>query len=261
MKKLKIVKIGGTILDSESDLDHVLDNFSAMNGPKILVHGGGKLASELSRKLGIIPQMHQGRRITSEEDLRIVTMVYAGWINKNLVVQLQHRGCQAVGLSGADANTIVSEKRPVKETDYGWVGDVKKVNSQWISMLMEQGLAPVFSAITHDGSGHLLNTNADTIASELGAGLSSIYQTELIYIFEKKGVLSNINNDESVLEKLNWKGFEEGKNKGQFLNGMLPKLHNGFEALKRNVHSVKIGNPAVLTSDSSVCTRLILDSK
>lgn len=261
MKKLKIVKIGGNILDSEQALDRVLDSFSKLNDPKILVHGGGKMASELSRKLGMIPQMHEGRRITTEEDLRIVTMVYAGWLNKKLVAQLQQRNCQSIGLSGADANTIVSEKRPVLETDFGWVGDVKQVNSLLISQILDQGLTPVFNAITHDGAGHLLNTNADTIASELAAGLSSIYQTELIYIFEKKGVLSDINDKDSVVKRLDWKSFEDGQSKGIFLNGMLPKLHNGFKALKRKVQSVKIGDSSVLTSESSLCTELILKLK
>lgn len=261
MKKLKIVKIGGNILDSEQALEQVLDGFASIKGPKILVHGGGKMASEMSQKLGISPQMHEGRRITTEDDLRIVTMIYAGWINKNLVAQLQHKGCPSVGLSGTDANSILSEKRPIQDVDYGWVGDVKKVNGLWISFLLEQGLAPVFSAITHDGAGHLLNTNADTIASELAAGLSSNYQTELIYIFEKKGVLSNIEDEYSVVERLDWQSFEEGKSNGLFLNGMLPKLHNGFEALKKNVQSVKIGDSSVLTCETCLCTQLLLERK
>ena len=257
-KKLKIVKIGGNVLDSESLLEEILDGFAALKGPKILVHGGGKMASELSQKLGITPQLFEGRRITTDADLQIVTMVYAGWLNKTLVAQLHKKGCQALGLSGADANTILSEKRPVKDVDYGWVGDVKQVNNLWLSLVLEQGLSPVFSAITHDGAGHLLNTNADTIASELAAGMSTYYQTELIFIFEKKGVLTNISDDNSVIEKLTYSSYQEGKSNGLFLNGMLPKLHNGFEALKRNVHSVKIGDASILTCESNLCTQLIL---
>ncbi|MBN2639041.1 MAG: acetylglutamate kinase [Bacteroidales bacterium] len=258
MKKLKIVKIGGNVLDSDKLLDEFLEGFSALKGPKILVHGGGKMATEVSKKLGITSQVKDGRRITSESDLQVVTMVYAGWLNKNLVAQLHYKGCQAVGLSGADANTILSEKRPVQEIDYGWVGDIKKINGLWISLILEQGLSPVFSAITHDGNGHLLNTNADTIAAEMAVGMSSFYETELIYIFEKKGVLSNIDDENSVIEELSYKNYEEGKSSGTIHAGMLPKLHNGFNALKRNVNSVKIADQSILNSESGQCTQLIL---
>lgn len=258
MKKLKIVKIGGNVLDSGQLLDEVLEGFSALKGPKILVHGGGKMATEFSVKLGITPQVKEGRRITSESDLKIVTMVYAGWINKNIVAQLHKKNCQAIGLSGADASAILAAKRPVQEIDYGWVGDVKEINGLWISAILEQGLSPVFSAITHDGNGHLLNTNADTIAAELAVGMSSLYKTELIYIFEKKGVLSNIADENSVIEELSYENYKDGISSGAFNDGMLPKLHNGFSALKRNVNCVKVGNQSILSSESIQYTQLIL---
>lgn len=258
-KKLKIVKIGGNLLDSEPLLHEVLDRFSTIREAKILIHGGGKMATGISQKLGIESQMYEGRRVTTEEDLKIVTMVYAGWLNKTIVAKLQQRGCQAIGLSGADANTIVSEKRPVHEVDFGWVGDVQQVNSLWISLLLERDLTPVFCAITHDGSGHLLNTNADTIAAEIAAALSQFYETELIYVFEKKGVLKDLNDENSVIEKLDFQSYQNGKSAGIFHSGMLPKLHTGFGALQKDVGSVIIGDYTTLNYEAHVCTKLLLN--
>jgi len=185
--KLSIIKIGGEQIDDSTQLETFLHNFTQLEGFKILVHGGGKLASQLSLKLGIEPQMVDGRRVTSQADLEVITMVYAGLLNKKISAQLQSLGCNALGLSGADANCITSEKRPKSSIDFGSVGDVKIVNTATIHALLQQKLTPVFCALTHDGKGQLLNTNADTIAAELAIGMSALYETELIYCFNKKG--------------------------------------------------------------------------
>ncbi|WP_417588448.1 acetylglutamate kinase [Owenweeksia hongkongensis] len=256
--KLKIIKVGGNVIDDPSTLSEVLHSFSKMEGHKILIHGGGKKASEFSRKLGIEPQMINGRRITSAEDIDIVTMIYAGLINKNIVAQLQALGCNAAGFTGADGNSILSIKRPVKPIDFGFVGDVKTVNHPVISQWLQDGICPVFCAITHDGNGQLLNTNADTIASELAIALAKEYETELIYCFEKQGVLADLADDNSVIENIDSSKYEALKNANSIHDGMLPKMENCFHALKNKVSKVCIGNINFLKDETSVHSTLIL---
>ncbi len=202
MDRLRVVKIGGNVIDDAVALQGLLCRYAAISGPKVLVHGGGKLATELSGRLGITPKMVDGRRITSEQDLEVVTMVYAGLINKRITAQLQALGCNALGLSGVDGNVILAQRRPVKEVDFGLVGDVESVNGPFLSSLLEKGIAPVLCAITHDGAAQLLNTNADTIASEVAVALSPWFEVELIYCFEKKGVLRDVANEDSVIPRL-----------------------------------------------------------
>jgi len=241
--KLYIIKIGGNVIDDSEKLHKFLKDFISLNGYKILVHGGGKMATQLSDDLGIETKMVEGRRITDIETLRIVTMVYAGLINKNIVAQLQFRNCNAIGLTGADGNTIRAKKRPVKDIDYGFVGDIDEssVSPQTIKKLLEDGLVPVFSAITHDGEGQLLNTNADTIASALAIALSGLYETSLVYCFEKRGVLKDIEDESSIIREIRSSELEPLKEQGIIAGGMLPKLHHAFEAIKSGVKDVYIG--------------------
>jgi acetylglutamate kinase len=257
-EKLKVIKIGGEIINDKHQLNEALKRFAVVKEKKILVHGGGKLASELSRKLGIKPRMLEGRRLTSQEDLDIVTMVYAGLINKKIVANLQQSGCNALGLSGADANVILSEKRPVKEIDYGLVGDISGINNRFINMLLTSGIAPVFCAITHDKMGQLLNTNADTVASEVAVAMSNLYETELVYCFDKKGVLRDITDSESVIKKIDNHSYTELVNDGVINAGMLPKLKKGFHALEHKVSKVIIGNAAVINNEQELFTLLTI---
>lgn len=244
--KLTVVKVGSNIIDDADALHHFLHDFALLSGYKILVHGGGKAASELSKKWGHNPQMHEGRRITTDIDIDIVTMVYAGRVNKRIVAQLQAFGINAIGLTGADADCIRAIKRPVKEIDYGWVGDVIGINSKIIGHFLQLGLTPIFNAITHDGDGHLLNTNADTIAAEVAIGMSEMWNTQLIYCFEKPGVLMDSNNDASVIPLIDQKEYERLREEKIIHSGMLPKMHNAFEALRRGVEEVVIGGAEVL---------------
>ncbi len=243
MTTLTVVKIGGNVIDNSAALHEFLKNFSAIEGPKILVHGGGKMATELSHTLGIEPKMVDGRRITDIETLRVVTMVYAGLINKNVVAQLQFHGSNAIGLTGADANLIRAVKRPIAAIDYGYVGDIHEtsVNAPALGALLRNGLVPVFSAITHDGSGQLLNTNADTVASAIAVALSAEYETSLVYCFEKKGVLADVNDESSLIGEIRAAEFEGLKANGTVAGGMIPKLHNAFEAINKGVSNVYIG--------------------
>lgn len=243
MKQLTIIKIGGNVIDNSANLHQFLLDFTALPGDKILVHGGGKIATELSESLGISAKMVDGRRITDIETLRIVTMVYAGLINKNMVAQLQAKGTNAIGLTGADGNIIVAQKRPVKTIDYGYVGDLneRSVNSHTLANLLDAGLTPVFCAITHDGDSQLLNTNADTIASAIAVAMSKIYETQLIYCFEKKGVLKDVNNDDSVVRTIKADEFDGLKADGTVAGGMIPKLQNAFDAIQKGVATVYIG--------------------
>lgn len=256
--KLKIVKIGGNLIDDQASLDKALKDFASIDGSKILVHGGGKLATEMSRKLGLEPKMVGGRRITTAEDLEVVTMVYAGLLNKKIVSNLQSLECNALGLTGADANCIVSEKRPVVEIDFGFAGDVKKINAQIIDGFLIQGLTPVFCAITHDQSGQLLNTNADTIASMLASSMSSYYETELDFCFEKKGVLQDVDDSDSVISVLSTELYNQLVEENRVHSGMLPKLQMGFDALKNNVSSVIIGDAGIINGTEKLCTKLVL---
>lgn len=243
MKPLTIIKIGGNVIDNSEKLHQFLLDFTALPGDKILVHGGGKIATELGQSLGIEAKMVDGRRITDIETLRIVTMVYAGLINKNMVAQLQAKGLNAIGLTGADGNVIKAVKRPVKEIDYGFVGDLDEhsVSVTTLANLLEANLTPVMCAITHDGETQLLNTNADTIASSVAVAMSALYETRLVYCFEKKGVLRDVNDDATVVREIRAGEFEALKADGTVAGGMIPKLHNAFEAISKGVSAVYIG--------------------
>jgi acetylglutamate kinase len=246
METLKIIKIGGNIINDEVALQNFLDDFAKLTSPKLLVHGGGKSATEFTEQMNIEVQMNQGRRITDAKTLDIITMMYAGKINKTIVAKLQANHCNAMGFSGADGNSIVSVKRPIQEIDYGFVGDVKKVNTTMLKVLLENNITPVFCAITHDENGQLLNTNADTIASELAIAFANDYSTELYYCFEKKGVLQDVNDDDSVIEMITTETYQTLLKDGIIADGMLPKLNNCFHAIKNQVKKVCIGQPAML---------------
>ncbi|GAB3289154.1 acetylglutamate kinase [Hymenobacter tenuis] len=241
---LKIFKIGGGIIDDEAQLGHFLTELARIPGRKILVHGGGKGASQMLLDLGIEPQMVQGRRITDAATLDIVTMFYAGKTNKQVVALLQAAGVNALGLSGADGNAIRAVKRPVKEIDYGFVGDLPEgsINITLLGQLLQAGITPVFCAITHDGLGQLLNTNADTIASTLARALAVAYEVELHFCFEKDGVLSDINDEQSVIPQIVPAQYQQLKAEGIIAAGMVPKLDNAFAALEAGVERVVIEN-------------------
>jgi len=243
-KSLFIIKIGGNVIDNSENLHRFLKDFTALQGFKILVHGGGKVATELSKTLGVEAKLVDGRRITDIETLRIVTMVYAGLINKNIVAQLQRFGNNAIGLTGADGDFIRTKKRPVKTIDYGFVGDIdeKSINPNNISSLINAGFTPVFCALTHDGEGQLLNTNADTIASALAVALAKLYDTTLIYCFEKKGVLKDIDDESSLINEIGPGSYEALKEQKIIHSGMLPKLDNAFSAISCGVKAVIIGH-------------------
>ena len=256
MKTLKIIKIGGNIIDNVSALQQFLKAFATIDSPKILVHGGGKLATKLAQQMQVEVNMVDGRRVTDQETLDIITMVYAGKINKNIVAQLQANRCNAIGFSGADGNTIVSNLRPSKPIDYGFAGDVKQVNTEVLEILLNNNVAPVFCAITHDEKGQLLNTNADTIASELAIGFASTYKTELYYCFEKNGVLENVDNDDSVIENINTESYKTLKEEKIIFEGMLPKLDNCFHAINHHVSKVCIGKSSMLFNTNSKHTTI-----
>uniref|UniRef100_UPI00404B2F0C acetylglutamate kinase n=1 Tax=Fulvivirga sp. TaxID=1931237 RepID=UPI00404B2F0C len=256
--ELKVIKIGGNVIDNPAMLDSFLKDFASLEGPKILVHGGGKKATELSHKMGFTPQMVDGRRITTDQDIEMVTMVYAGLINKSIVAKLQKLNTNAIGLSGADGNTVLATKRPIKTIDYGWVGDIEKVNTDFLRSVINQGITPVLCAITHDNSGHLLNTNADTIASEVAVAMSDLYDVSLIYCFEKPGVLTDVNDESSVILELNESSYNSLKDEQAIHSGMIPKLDNCFNALKKNARKVIIGSPDVLKKDYKTFTALTL---
>ena len=242
MEKISIIKIGGNIIDNEVNLASFLNAYAAVEGKKILIHGGGKLATKMAADLNIPQQMVDGRRITDAATLKIVTMVYAGYINKNIVAALQSKNIQALGICGADANIIRAHKRINASTDYGFVGDIDVVDSEKIVKLLEAGLSLVVAPITHDGAGQLLNTNADTIAQAIATAISSIYEVSLVYSFEKKGVLSDIHNNDSVISVINPENYASLKAGGQVNEGMIPKLDNAFEALQNGVNRVIIGD-------------------
>ena len=244
MESLFILKIGGKVIDEEVKLREALEAFLAQEGHKILIHGGGKKATEVSQQLGIQAQMINGRRITDAAALEVVTMVYAGLSNKIIISMLQSMGCNAIGLSGADANTILAHKRVVKDIDYGFAGDVDAVNVNTIQTLLQGNLTPVFCAITHDGKGQLLNTNADTIATQLAIAMSQRYEVSLNFCFEKPGVLMNPADDSSVIPNLNQDSYQNYKSQGIISEGMIPKLDNAFDALARGVKQVQIADVA-----------------
>ena len=256
MRELFVIKIGGNIIDDDEKLLSFLEQFAAVKGNKILVHGGGKLATRMAGQLGIQQQMVDGRRITDAETLKVVTMVYAGFINKNIVARLQSLGCNAIGLTGADGNLIPAHKRVHATIDFGFVGDVDSLQESvgnW-KLLLENGFTPVIAPITHNGMGQLLNTNADTIAQEVAKSLANIFNVQLIYSFEKRGVLLNINDENSVVGRMNPADYAGLRQKGLIFAGMIPKLDNAFAALDSGVQKVIIGKaeelPALVTGDA-----------
>jgi len=261
MEQLLIIKIGGNVIDQPEALAVFLDDYARIDGKKILIHGGGKIATDISHALGIEAQMIDGRRITDAETLKVVTMVYAGLINKNIVSGLQARGCNAIGLTGADANVIAAKKRADKNIDYGFVGDVEQVNVAAIRQFLNTGLAPIFAPLTHDGKGMMLNINADTIAAALASALCKHYETRLIYCFDKKGVLASA-DEESVIPQLNLRQYQELKTKGIVSKGMLPKLDNAFATLQAGVRAVTLCHAAqiqrAVKGDLTVGTTLTL---
>lgn len=238
--KLNVIKIGGNVINDSDKLSEFLTAFSKLKGNKILVHGGGKVATEIAKKLGVETKMVEGRRITDEPMRDVVTMVYGGLINKRIVAQLQANNCDAIGLTGADGGVILAKKRPVKTIDYGYVGDIEKVDNQFISNLLQQNKTPVFAPLTFDKSGTMLNTNADTQASAIGVAMSNGFEVNLIYCFEKKGVLSDPENDDSVIPQLTSELYEQYKADGVIYEGMIPKLDNAFAAIKSGVKQVTI---------------------
>lgn len=241
MDKLYVIKIGGNIIDDNIKLKSFLKDFSSLGEKKILVHGGGKLATRMAEELGIEQKLLDGRRITDAETLKIVTMVYAGYINKNIVAALQSYDCNAIGLSGADGDSILAHKRVHPGMDYGFVGDVDTINTDLISTLLEKNIAIVFAPITHDQQGQLLNTNADTIAQEIAKAMCELYNVELIYAFEKKGVLLNTDDDSSIIPEIKPSYYKELKEAKKIFAGMIPKLDNAFAALKSGVSKIIIG--------------------
>lgn len=240
MDKLTIIKVGGKIVEEPASLQRLLDDFAAIDGPKVLVHGGGRSATKIAAQLGIESQMVNGRRITDAPMLQVVTMVYGGLVNKNIVAGLQARNINAVGLTGADMNVILSDKRPVKDIDYGFVGDVKQVDGKRLAALLNDGIIPVMAPLTHDGNGNMLNTNADTIAAETAKGLAPYFDVTLIYCFEKKGVLRDENDDDSVITEITPQQFKQLVEQGIIQGGMIPKLENAFQAINAGVKQVVI---------------------
>lgn len=248
MSVLYVVKIGGNIIDDDRKLASFLKDFAVLPGNKILVHGGGKLATRMAEQMQIPQQMIDGRRITDAETLKIVTMVYAGYINKNVVAQLQANNCNAMGVCGADGNVILAHKRVHPTTDYGFAGDVDAVNTDILKSLIDQQIAVVVAPITHDKKGQLLNTNADTIAQELARGLSRLYEVQLIYSFEKSGVLLDANDDSTVIPTINPAYYQQLKTEQRIFAGMIPKLDNAFAAIDSGVKKVIIGKAEQLTA-------------
>jgi len=240
-EKITIVKVGGAVVEDETQLAQLLKDFSAIEGKKVLVHGGGRKATKVAESLGIESKMVNGRRITDAEMLSVVTMVYGGLVNKTLVARLQANGVNALGLTGADMNVIRSHKRPIKDgVDFGFVGDVDTADGKMLSKLIEEGITPVMAPLTHDGQGNILNTNADTIASETAKALAPYYDVTLIFSFEKKGVLRNPDDDDSVIPIITHEDFEKYKADGTISGGMLPKIENALSAIDAGVSRVII---------------------
>ena len=248
MEKLTIIKVGGKIVEEQASLQALLQDFAQLEGHKVLVHGGGRSATQIATKLGIESKMVDGRRITDEETLKVVTMVYAGLVNKNIVAGLQALDVNALGLTGADLNYMRSEKRPVKTIDYGFVGDVKEVQSEILANLIQQGVVPVLAPLTHDKMGHMLNTNADTIAGEAAKALSKHFDVTLMFCFEKPGVLLDADNDESVIPEITRQLFAEYVTLDIIQGGMIPKLENAYEAIDAGVKKVIITKADCLLS-------------
>ncbi len=256
MPELYIIKIGGNVIDNNDALQSFLADFAKVDGLKILVHGGGKIATRLGEQLGLHANYINGRRITDDATIDLVTMVYGGLVNKKMVAQLQAINCNAIGLTGADANIIPATKRPVTEIDFGWVGDVenKTLNAKNLAVFLNNGFVPVFAPLTHDGLGHILNTNADTIASALAVALSADYKVRLIYCFEKKGVLENVDDEYSVISLIDKNKYQSLLAENKLFEGILPKLHNAFAAIDAGVHEVLIGDAKDILQNTSAET-------
>jgi len=255
MDKLTLIKIGGRIVEDPASMSLLIDQFTRISGFKVLVHGGGRTATTLADKLGIETKLVDGRRITGSNMLEVTAMVYGGLINKKIVAGLQAQGCNALGLTGADINLISARKRPVQDIDYGYVGDIEDVNTRELRILLNENVVPVIASLTHDGKGNLLNTNADTIASELAAELSGYFEVFLFFCFEKKGVLKDPEDENSIIHEMDMETFNKYRERGIISTGMIPKLENGFRAKKNGVKEVLITNTVDMTDGRG--TRLI----
>ncbi|MBC6400078.1 MAG: acetylglutamate kinase [Ekhidna sp.] len=246
-EKLIIVKIGGAIIENDARLAGFLDAFVELHGKKLLVHGGGKIAKQLASSLGIETRMVEGRRITDDQMIDVVVMTYAGLINKKLVALLSAKGIKSIGLTGADGNSIKAHKRPIKNgLDFGWVGDIETVNSNFLSMLIAENLVPVMAPLTHNETGRLLNTNADTIASEIAIALTQQFEVSLNFIFDHKGVMKNINDPDSLLRSIDKSNYEVLKKEKAITNGMIPKIENALRTIEEGVSKVRILNTSAL---------------
>ena len=257
MNKLTMVKVGGNLIDNASALDEFLTAFSKIEGKKLLVHGGGKLATNMSSKLGLETKMVNGRRVTDAENLKIVTMVYAGFVNKNIVAALQAKKLKAIGIAGCDFDIMRAEKRKHPTIDFGFVGDIINVDGKAISALIEQDGIPVIAPITHDGNGQLLNTNADSIVTDVAIALSEIYEIKLIYSFEKIGVLKSAANEHDIISELNEISIKKMQKDGIINTGMMPKTDNALKASANGVEEVVIGNLVAIQSGVALGTRII----
>ncbi len=250
MEKLTLIKVGGKIVEEPETLQQLLQDFSTIEGYKVLVHGGGRSATKIASQLGIESKMVNGRRITDAEMLKVVTMVYGGLVNKNIVAGLQALNINALGLTGADMNIMRSDKRPVKDVDYGFVGDVKEVNADLLASLIKQGIVPVLAPLTHDKQGHMLNTNADTIAGEAAKALARHFDVTLMFCFEKKGVLLDENDDDSVIAEIDRTAFQKYVEEGVIQGGMIPKLENAYQAIDAGVKQVIITKASEIHKNS-----------
>jgi len=256
-RRINLIKMGGQLLDEPDLRRECLEAFARMEGPKILVHGGGRRASTLARETGVEVRMVEGRRITDDATLEIALMVYAGLLNKGLVAELQALGCPALGLSGADGDLIRARKRPAEPIDFGWVGDVDRVNTGMLDKLLESGWCPVVCALTHDGNGQLLNTNADTIAMELSSAMAAVHELRLWFSFERDGVYSDLNRPDSLLMELDRTAFERMRSEGSIAAGMVPKLENAFKALDAGVQVIGIGKGGYFAENHRNYTRIL----
>lgn len=256
-KSITIIKVGGAIVEDEAQLTQLMHDFSAIEGPKVLVHGGGRRATAVASKLGIESKMVNGRRITDAQMLEVVTMVYGGQVNKNIVARLQAIGINALGLTGADINCLLSHKRPVKDgIDFGFVGDVERADGKALAALIEQGITPIMAPLTHDGMGNILNTNADTIAAETAKGLAPYYDVTLIYCFEKNGVLANPDDDNSVIPLITHSDFERLVADGIVAGGMIPKIQNALSAIDAGVGRVIITKANAIDGKSGTIIKI-----
>jgi len=249
MQKLTIIKVGGKVVEEKESLNQLLNDFAKVSGPKILVHGGGRSATAMAERLGIETKMIDGRRITDAPMLEVVTMVYGGLVNKGVVAGLQALGQNALGLTGADLNIIKSKKREHPTIDYGFVGDIEKVDATAIDNLLKTDAVPVIAPLTHDGKGNMLNTNADTMAASVATAMSQLYKVTLVFCFEKQGVLSDTNDENSVIPHITPELFQKLKNEKVIIEGMIPKLENGFNALDKGVSKIRITNTEGISDD------------